>query len=371
MARTHKGDLAPPDWTCLKCDYSLVGLRVGGKCPECGTIIAPPKSSATRDDHMTDAPIPYLKGMAAGYLFMMLGGVGMIGFSIAARHYAEAWLMVAGTLAAGAWWAGVFVVTQPRRSAVRPYAEMVAEWKRTRLANRISQAIWPLAFALAATAMFVHQASINAALASGTMPVGMMGAMSKGVVALYSLAGLCVLAASLGLVPLCIQLSDIADWSGDTGLGNRLRVAAWGLAFGVPTVTLGPLAASIAGMPQTILVVLNIIFVLAIITLVGCSLLFLSCLFSQCGMAFWAVRNSITGRERDIRVATRKAERYDEIVSRQMASAPVEPALSPSDTVPVLKTPRAPGVKPKGPYVEPAKPGETYGIAEDDASPSR
>lgn len=365
MARTHKGDLAPPDWTCLKCDYSLVGLRVGGKCPECGTIIAPPKSSATRDDHMTDAPIPYLKGMAAGYLYMMMGGVGMIGFSIAARHFAEPWLMVAGTIAAGAWWAGVFVVTQPRRSAVRPYAEMVAEWRRTRLANRISQAVWPLGFAVGATAMFVHQAALNAALASGTMPVGLLGAMSKGVVALYSLAGLCVLAASLGLVPLCVQLSDIADWSGDTGLGNRLRVAAWGLAFGVPTVTLGPLVASIAGVPSPILFFLNIMIVLAFITLIGCSLVFLTCLFSQCGMAFWAVRNSITGRERDIRVATRKAERYDEIVSRQMASAPVEPALSPSDTAPVLKTPRAPGVKPKGPYVEPAKPGETYGIAED------
>ena len=367
MARSVTGDLAPPDWTCFKCGYSLVGLRVGGKCPECGTLIAPPKVSATRDDHMTDAPIPYLKGMAGGYFLMMLGGVGMIAFAVAARNYGEPWCMIAGTLAAGAWWAGVFVVTQPRRSAVRPYAEMVAEWKRTRMANRISQAAWPLAFAVGATAMFVQQASINAALASGTMPVGMMGAMSQGVIALYSFAGLCVLGASLGLVPLCVQLSDIADWSGDTGLGNRLRVAAWGLAFGIPTITFTPLIGSINGVPQTILVVLNIMFALAIITLVGCSLVFLSCLFSQCSMAFWAVRNSITGRERDIRVATRKAARYDAIVSRQQANAPVDPPTSMAlrDEPPVMKPARAPSVKPKGPYVEPAKPGETYGIAED------
>lgn len=365
MARTLKGDLAPPDWTCLKCDYSLVGLRVGGKCPECGTIIAPPRSSATRDDHMTDAPIPYLKGMAAGYFLMMLGGMAMIACSVAARNSAQPWWMVAGTLAAGSWWAGVFVVTQPRRSAVRPYAEMVQEWKRTRMTNRVSQALWPLAFAVGATAMFVHQAAMNAAMASPAMTVGGLGAAPGGVVALYSLAGLCVLGASLGLVPLCVQLSDIADWSGDTSLGNRLRVAAWGLAFGIPTITFTPLLASINGVPQTLLVVLNILFVLAIITLVGCSLVFLSCLFSQCSMAFWAVRNSITGRERDIRVATRKAKRYDDIVARQMANTPVEPPLPLNDTPPVSTAPRSPTAKPKGPYVEPAKPGETYGIAED------
>lgn len=365
MARTHKGDLAPPDWTCIKCDYSLVGLHIGGKCPECGTIIAPPKSSATRDDHMTDAPIPYLKGMAGGYFLMMLGGVGMIVFSLLARNYGEPWYLVGGTLAAGGWWAGVYVVTQPRRSAVRPYAEMVQEWKRTRMTNRVSQALWPLTFVVAATAMFVHLAAINAAMASPTMTVGGLGVTPGGVIALYSLAGLCVLGASLGLVPLCVQLSDIADWSGDTGLGNRLRVSAWGLAFGIPTITFTPLIVSINGVPSPILFILNIMFVLAIITLIGCSFMFLTCLFSQCSMAFWVVRNSITGRERDIRVATKKAKRYDDIVSRQMANAPVDPPVSLKDTAPMAKTPRSPAAKPKGPYVEPAKPGETYGIAED------
>ncbi len=366
MARTHKGDLAPPDWTCIKCDYSLVGLRVGGKCPECGTIIAPPKSSATRDDHMTDAPIPYLKGMAAGYLLMMLGGVGMIASAFVARSTGEAWWMVAGTIAAGAWWAGVFVVTQPRRSAVRPYADMVVEWRRTRLSNRTTQAIWLLAFAIGAIAMFVQQAATNAALASPTMTAGSLAAVPKSVLTLASLAALCVLVASLGLVPLCVQLSDIADWSGDTGLGNRLRVAAWGLAFGVPTVSITPFVVSISGLPSPLLFLLNIMFVLAIITLIGCSFLFLTCLFSQCGMALWAVRNSITGRERDIRVATRKAARYEEIVSRQIASAPVETSVPMElrDEPPVSE-PRPAGVRPKGPYVEPAKPGEGYGIAED------
>ncbi len=365
MARTLKGDLAPPEWTCFECGYSLAGLHMGGKCPECGTIIALPRSSATRDDHMTDAPIPYLKGMAAGYFMMMLGGVGMIVFSMLAKNNAEPWYLIAGTLAAGSWWAGVFVVTQPRRSAVRPYAEMVQEWMRTRMTNRVSQALWPLAFAVGATSMFVHQAAITAAMASPTAPVGGLSVTPGGVIALYSLAGLCVLGASLGLVPLCVQLSDIADWSGDTGLGNRLRVAAWGLAFGIPTVTFTPLLASLNGVPQAILVVLNIMFALSIITLVGCSLVFLTCLFSQCSMAFWAVRNSITGRERDIRVATRKAERYDEIVSRQMANAPVDPPARLDDTPPISNSPRPSGIRPKGPYVEPAKPGESYGLADD------
>jgi len=296
---------------------------------------------------------------------MMLGGVGMILFLLLAKNYGEPWYLVAGTLAAGGWWAGVFVVTQPRRSAIRPYAEMVQEWKRTRMTNRVSQALWVVAIAIGATAMFVHQAAMNAAMASPTATVGMLGATPRGAEALNWLAGVCALVASIGLVPLCVQLSDLADWSGDTGLGNRLRVAAWGLAFGIPTITFVPLIGAITGVASTILVVLNLMFVLAIITLVGCSLMFLTCLFSQCSMAFWAVRNSISGRKRDIRVATKKAERYDGIVSRQMANAPVDPAVSLNDTAPVTKGTRAPGAKPKGPYVEPAKPGDTYGIAED------
>ncbi|MBL8759788.1 MAG: hypothetical protein JNL50_00655 [Phycisphaerae bacterium] len=366
MARSKSGDLAPPDWTCLKCGYSLVGVRVGGKCPECGTIIVPPKSSATRDDFMTNAPVAYLKGMAAGYFLMMVGGVGMIVSAWAAKANAQAWWMVLGVLLAGTWWAGVFVVTQARRSSVRPHAEMVEEWRRTRLANRVTQALWPAAFALGATGMFVHQAAMAAAMASPTATVGGLGAMPGGTIALYGLAGLCVLVASLGLVALCVQLSDLADWAGDTGLGNRLRVAAWGLAFGIPTVVFSPLVVSIPGVPGPLLFLLQMMFVLAIVTLIGCSLMFVTCLFSQCSMAFWAVRNSITGLERDIRVATKKAKRYEAIVDRQMANAPVSATPRSLKDAPIAPEPaRSPGMRPKGPYVEPAKPGETYGVVEE------
>lgn len=360
MARTQPGDLAQPDWTCLKCGYSLQGLRVGGKCPECGTIIAPPKSSATRDDHMTDAPIPYLKGMAGGYFLMMAGGIGMIVTAFVARGAIAPWSMIAGTLAAGAWWAGVFVVTQPRRSAVRPYADMIAEWKRTRLTNRVSQALWLLAFVFAACGMFVHQAALAAANL-----VGPIGNTPAGVMALYSFAALCSFGASLGLVPLCVQLSDLADWAGDTSLGNRLRVAAWGLAFGVPTVTLAPFISMIGILPTTLVAILNILVVLAMLTLVGCSLVFLTCLFSQCSMAFWAVRNSITGRERDIRVAAKKAKRYDDIVSRQMANAPVEtPAsLALKDDAPPPPPPA--NFRPQGHYIKPATDAKGYDVADD------
>src|SRR5882672_2396942 len=69
------GELMPVDALCAKCSYSLRGLRGGGRCPECGTPFAGGRRRKYFNDTMTDAPVHYLRVLAAGCWMLALGGV--------------------------------------------------------------------------------------------------------------------------------------------------------------------------------------------------------------------------------------------------------------------------------------------------------
>src|SRR5690606_3827834 len=55
-------------------------------------------------------------------------------------------------------------------------------------------------------------------------------------------AGLLGMVALFGLVPLAVQIADIAEWGADTALASRLRGAAWGVMVFGGVVFLGELA---------------------------------------------------------------------------------------------------------------------------------
>ncbi|MCW5777587.1 MAG: hypothetical protein KIS87_14215, partial [Phycisphaeraceae bacterium] len=59
---------------CAKCGYDLAGLRVGGVCPECGTIIAGAGSKAAVRDSLTLAPLAYLR-----WLMWVCVGLAVLG----------------------------------------------------------------------------------------------------------------------------------------------------------------------------------------------------------------------------------------------------------------------------------------------------
>jgi hypothetical protein len=71
------------DRPCLRCGYNVRGLRVGGRCPECGTALGVggrPRGAAA----INDAPVEHLNSLRTGSLFMLLGGpVGTAAFVVA------------------------------------------------------------------------------------------------------------------------------------------------------------------------------------------------------------------------------------------------------------------------------------------------
>jgi len=65
------GVALPEGRKCGNCGYDLTGLMSGGKCPECGTTITPPKSKRLADN-LTDAPLGYLKRLAGAQALAMV-----------------------------------------------------------------------------------------------------------------------------------------------------------------------------------------------------------------------------------------------------------------------------------------------------------
>jgi predicted Zn-ribbon and HTH transcriptional regulator len=203
------------DWPCRRCGYNLKGLQRGCRCPECGFAAARGGVLQTRDN-LLYAPLAYLKVLQAGAMLMALGVVGS--GILAAANFVD----LSGTFrnpvrlgTAAAWIAGVWILTAPRQVSDRTPVNPREEWKRLRWVNRGTQACWLLG-AVAAIAA--------ARLAPITPAFRTTGPHPMEVVAeLLAVIGL------FGLVPLAIQIADLAEWGADTGLASRLRGSAWGL----------------------------------------------------------------------------------------------------------------------------------------------
>ena len=61
----QEGPQITEDRKCSACDYSLQGLHIGMRCPECGQPIRQVGGEAR--ESLTDAPIGYLKGARFGF----------------------------------------------------------------------------------------------------------------------------------------------------------------------------------------------------------------------------------------------------------------------------------------------------------------
>lgn len=59
----------PPGLLCRRCAYDLVGLDVGGVCPECGK----PIEQSLRGDLLRDADVEYVRTLEQGVLLVLLG----------------------------------------------------------------------------------------------------------------------------------------------------------------------------------------------------------------------------------------------------------------------------------------------------------
>lgn len=209
---------------CRKCGYDLIGLAVGGLCPECGEPIRARRAArGPREGSMTDAPPAYVNRMIAGFAVTSVGVLGGLAGLVFALF--NPWL-AGGTLVLGSWaWAwGIWMVSGPRPKDFAELGNPILDNPRTRTAVRAAAAMWPLFVLLV----------IAASAASG---VAMLHPV------LRVLAGVGGLAAFAGLVPISVFIAEIEFWMSDDTGGWQLRGAAWAMTiFGVLAIVLGMIA---------------------------------------------------------------------------------------------------------------------------------
>lgn len=304
------------DRPCHRCGYSLRGLPRGGACPECGTPIHRDRGLGRFTDTLADAPTTYLTRLAAG--LMVLAGAGA-GCAVAFlyvrgpwRYYGSAWALVLAL----AWCAAVYVVTRPRPMGEATVVDPVLESRVMRRAVRWSQAAWVIAAAGWVVAAFAPLVAGGPAPVPGAAPGAPMvvpgEAQGRRIGMVFELIGF------FTLVPLAVSLSGLADWSGDTGLADRLRLSAWVIAVGGAAGLLGGAAAAIDHPAASIAVIAGW-FGWGGAMVAG--VLFLASLAQLAYLAWWAIRNSADAAAVEARLAQRRAEHEAEIAARTQAAA--------------------------------------------------
>lgn len=358
LAKANPGDLIDQDIACLGCGYSLKGLRTTARCPECGRAISDKARAPafSGDDALTDAPLGYLWFLAAGCFLMMVGSIATL---VLLRR---AWLLQSElwTFAAAAatifWLLGVFIVTEPRRSSLTNTPEARRAWRFTRWTIRILYLAWPASV----LAVFVGIRFTAAGIAS--MNAGLGPGLSAYTNHTDIAAGILALIGVIASVPLCIFLTDLAEWARNESLGERFRSAAWGLAFGGLVLLLSQAAWGRMGALNFVPVVAR---VFACIAFFGGLLLMLISLVQLAFTALWAIRNAQEAGTIEGRRAERRARELErDLASLRTASLPLttDPAAAP----PKRSNRPAPPISRHGPVRERPKDVDSYDLAPDD-----
>lgn len=208
---------------CRKCGYDLKGLRVGGKCPECGEPIrARKKSFGPREGTMSDAPPAYVKRVGLGFTLMSVGIIlSLLGVPIGC--FVPYGLLGAILLGSLFWIAGGWIITGPRPAEFREVHNPIMDNPRWRTGVRVAAAMWPGFLLLTG-------------LAIATQSMGVLGTV------LLILAGIIGLLSLAGMIPISIYIAEIEFWMSDDTGGWQLRGAAWvllvfGAAFLIASVT--------------------------------------------------------------------------------------------------------------------------------------
>ncbi len=305
---------------CPNCEYDLIGLVVGGVCPECGRPIVMHRASGRFGDNLVDAPLNYLRHLRWALLLLAavsMGAIVTVATAWWTGHYAIVPVAMLGLTPA--WAAGVWLTTWPRPVGLP--RDSVLDHRKLRVALRV-----------------VHLLPIGAA---GLIFAGYLTQMSTPVglpmiAQVMLLAGLgIVLLSVVALVPLGVYLSALCDWAGDGGLSTRFRLASSVIALcTMAAVVMTMILVGSVWMRGLAALVLMWSASISGIATVG----FLFLLLQLSHMATWAVNNAVSASERDARVSARRVERITSGAARVPPlpePAPPIPLASLADGLPI------------------------------------
>ncbi|MCB9846352.1 MAG: hypothetical protein H6811_10260 [Phycisphaeraceae bacterium] len=269
------------DRPCGVCDYNLKGLTVGAACPECGTTIRGKGGRAI--DRISDAPIGYLKNLRFGLWLLVVGMLASTA-SLFVFRFRETWMSAgASVVAAAAWWVGVIIATEPRKTPNRDPRLMRRERRILRRINRITQAGWLAASVL----MLIYSA---------------VGGFSARVDLIFGLAALCFnIVALAGLITLCVHLSDLAHWASQDELTDRLHLAAWGIGVFGSLLLITPFAAVMPKFIAVLLIPAIMAYGLIFLGFVISEILVLVSVLNLLRTVIWTIRHWAQVRDTDAR----------------------------------------------------------------------
>lgn len=354
------GEVIDQDLNCLGCGYNLKGLRITGRCPECGRAISGKsrRPAFAGDDTLTDAPVGYLRFLAAGCFLMMAGSIATL--FLLRRAWllqSQAWSLVAAA-AAILWLLGVFITTEPRRSSFTNTPEARRAWRKTRWAIRVLFLAWPAAALAVFIGIRLHiagLASMNAGLGPGASVYAPHADAAAGILALIGIAA---------SIPLCLLLTDLADWARNETLGERFRTAAWALTAGGVVIVLCRVFWGKLGPLNFVAVVAQ---VFGIIAFIGGLFLMLASQVQLAFTALWAIRNADEAGRIEERRAERRAREFErDLAAIKVPSLPVttDPAAPPAP-----RPPRQPAPPRHGPVRERPAEVDAYELEPDDDPP--
>lgn len=209
------------DRECDHCGYNLKGLQPGGKCPECGRPIRS-LSSRTSGTISDEAPTYFVKRLRLGFLLVSLSIILSTLFrifgpetSIPEIFFSLFWLL------------GIFIITskRPKTTGMRP--DKVLDNDKFRLIVRLVNIAWP-ARALCAAGLY----------ALTSTPTGGNPAL----VGILTILGMLIAAVSwISMIPTSVYIAELAYWSSNSNLADRMRGCAWILAV------IGTLASAMTG----------------------------------------------------------------------------------------------------------------------------
>ncbi len=284
------------DRPCQNCGYNLRGLEAGGRCPECGTPISARRPHDRLTDGLVDAPMWYIKqiALAMGMMAAVVIGVILTWLAFWLSLLPGIVMLAAMTLLAGLWFAASWLATTRRPIEDHTTPDPILDHDRLRTASRWSQVAGLLVFALIWTALITNLRLF-----------GVLG-------------GLASIGVLFGLVPLGVYLSALADWSGDTGVGGRLRAAVWCIAVCGSLLIffsgLGMIGLSFGFLAPVLVPILSLI------VMVGVGLFGWSVIQLSIGAA-WAIQNSIEAEQRRLRLEEKRRRRAQQAAEQAERAA--------------------------------------------------